>query len=102
MHRGGGSTRSFRSLSCWSTRRGPRRYLNPYLAGVGVGLALLAAFVIMGRGLGASGAFTSLVATGVGAVAPAHAAENALFGHYLGTGGPLRDWLVIEIIGVFG
>ncbi len=31
--------------------------MNPYLAGIGLGLVLLAAFVVMGRGLGASGAF---------------------------------------------
>lgn len=77
-----------------------RPYLNPYLAGVGIGLALLAAFVIMGRGLGASGAFTSLVAAGVGTVAPGHASANGLWGHYLAGPAPLKDWLVIEIIGV--
>lgn len=74
--------------------------MNPYLAGVGVGLVLLAAFVVMGRGLGASGALTSLVAAGVDGVAPDHARSNGLFGHYLATGAPLRDWLVIEILGV--
>lgn len=76
------------------------RYTNPYLAGVGLGLILLAAFVLMGRGLGASGAFTSMVAAGVGAVAPDHAAGNGLFGYYLEGGSLLRDWLVIEIVGV--
>jgi hypothetical protein len=43
------------------------------LAGFGLGLVLLATFVVMGRGLGASGAFTTAVATAVNAVAPAHA-----------------------------
>ena len=33
--------------------RAPRPYANPYVAGVGLGLVLVAAFVIMGRGLGA-------------------------------------------------
>ncbi|NIP83383.1 MAG: YeeE/YedE family protein, partial [Gemmatimonadetes bacterium] len=73
---------------------------DPYLAGVGLGLVLLAAFVVMGRGLGASGAFTSAVTAGVAAVAPEHAASNRLFGHYLAGGAPLRDWLVFEIVGV--
>lgn len=77
-----------------------RPYMNPYLAGVGIGLVLLAAYVLMGRGLGASGAFTSLIAAGVGAVAPGHAAGNGMWGHYLAAGSPLRDWLVFEIIGV--
>ena len=34
----------------------PQPYSNPYLVGIGLGLVLLAEFVIMGRGLGASGA----------------------------------------------
>ena len=40
----------------------PKPYWNPYIAGIGLGLVLLAAFVIMGRGLGASGAFSSAAA----------------------------------------
>jgi uncharacterized protein len=34
------------------------KYANPYLAGVGVGLALLATFVLTGHGLGAVGAYS--------------------------------------------
>lgn len=81
----------------------PKPYLNPYLAGFGLGLVLLATFVVMGRGLGASGAFTSVVATAVHAVAPAHAANNVFYAEYLGDGtkSPLKDWLVFEVLGVF-
>jgi len=77
-------------------------YSNPYLAGVGLGLVLLAAYVIMGRGLGASGAMTTLVAVGVDKVAPEHAKNNAFFSEYLGDGttNPFKDWLVFEVIGV--
>ena len=77
-------------------------YMNPYLAGVGLGLVLLAAFVVMGRGLGASGAFSSLVAWLVGLVAPAHAEANGFYAEYLesGVGHPLKDWLVFEVLGV--
>jgi uncharacterized membrane protein YedE/YeeE len=82
--------------------RAPKPYMNPYLAGVGIGLALLAAFVIMGRGLGASGAFSSMVAAGAATVAPEHAASSLPYAGYLGDGttSPLKDWLVIEILGV--
>ncbi|HVU35061.1 MAG TPA: YeeE/YedE thiosulfate transporter family protein [Opitutaceae bacterium] len=77
--------------------------MNPYAAGLGLGLVLLAAFVVMGRGLGASGAFTTAVATAVHAVAPHHAEGNAFYQEYLGDGttSPLKDWLVFEVLGVF-
>lgn len=77
-------------------------YMNPYMAGVGIGVVLLLAFLIMGRGLGASGAFSTVVATGVNAVAPEHAAQRPPYAGYLGDGAtsPLKDWLVFEIIGV--
>jgi len=78
-------------------------YWNPYLAGLGLGFVLLASFVVMGRGLGASGAFSSLVATGVNAVSPSHAGSNEYYSEYLGDGtqSPLKDWLVFEVLGVF-
>lgn len=76
-------------------------YANPYLAGVALGLVLLAAFVVVGRGLGASGAFTAAVAAGVDAVAPAHARANGFYSEYLGgEGSPLKAWLVFEVLGV--
>ncbi|MGB2868700.1 MAG: YeeE/YedE thiosulfate transporter family protein [Bacteroidota bacterium] len=76
-------------------------YMNPYHAGIGLGLVLLAAFVIMGRGLGASGAFTSVVAVGVQAVAPVHAQSSTFYKEYLPANTPpLKDWLVFEIAGV--
>ena len=79
-----------------------KAYSNPYIAGVGLGLVLLAAFLIMGRGLGASGAFTSVISTGLNTVVPEHAQSNAFFSEYIGDGSvsPLKDWLVFEVIGV--
>jgi uncharacterized membrane protein YedE/YeeE len=58
---------------------GARRYADPYVAGVGLGLVLLLAFLLVGRGLGASGAFATVV----------RGDEN-----------PARDWLVVEMAGV--
>jgi uncharacterized membrane protein YedE/YeeE len=77
-------------------------YSNPYLTGLGLGLVLLAAFVIMGRGLGASGAASTIVSVGVNAVAPEHANQNEFYKEYLGDGttNPLKDWLVFEVLGV--
>jgi hypothetical protein len=78
-------------------------YLNPYLAGFGLGLVLLASFIIMGRGLGASGAVTSTAAAAVHTVAPRYACANSFFADYLGDGtvSPFKDWLVFQVIGVF-
>ena len=83
--------------------RVPQPYWSPYLAGLGLGLVLLASYVVMGRGLGASGAFSSLAAVTVNAVAPAHAQGNSFYAEYLGDGtkSPLMDWLVFEVLGVF-
>ncbi len=81
--------------------RGPAPYWNPYVAGLGLGLVLLSAFVVMGRGLGASGAFNALVAAGLNAVAPGHAhTREWLASYFAGGGSPLKEWLVFEVLGV--
>lgn len=83
-----------------SRQRVPRAYADPYLAGAGLGLVLLACFVVVGRGLGASGAFASTAAGVVAAVAPEHAAASPLFSHYLEGQGPWLEWLTFELAGV--
>jgi hypothetical protein len=82
---------------------GPQPYMNPYLAGIGLGLVLLSAFVLVGRGLGASGAFNSVLAWAVNAAAPEHARHNEFIAGYLGDGSesPLKVWLVFEVLGAF-
>ncbi len=77
-------------------------YSNPYLVGIGLGLVLLAAFVIMGRGLGASGAISTAVAVTVNIIAPEHAAGNDFYSEYIGDGStnPLMDWLIFQTLGV--
>jgi uncharacterized protein len=78
--------------------RAAKAYSNPYLAGVGIGLVMLAAFVLVGRGLGASGALSTAVANGVRAVDPTHGAGNTF---YDTSAQPLlQDWLVLEVIGI--
>ncbi len=77
------------------------KYMNPYLAGVLLGLVLLSAFYFSGRGLGASGAVKSVVVTTVDAVAPEHAGGSGFYSKYLKDGkNPLNSWLVYEILGV--
>ena len=86
--------------------RSAQPYWNPYVArvvaGVGLGLVLLASFVVMGRGLGASGAVASTITAGLDVVAPQHVAANPAYAEYLKEGTtPLKDWLVFEVLGVF-
>ena len=80
-----------------------RAYMNPYLAGIGLGLVLLASFVVMGRGLGASGAFSATVAWALNGFAPGYVAQNEYLSPYIGDGTthPLKAWLVFEVMGVF-
>ncbi|MBI1809147.1 MAG: YeeE/YedE family protein [Gemmatimonadetes bacterium] len=81
--------------------RPQRPYSNPYLAGVSLGLVLLAAYVVMGRGLGASGAFASSAAGLTAAISPPRADSSAYLAGYLqADGGPWRNWLLWEIAGV--
>lgn len=80
-----------------------KKYMNPYVAGFGLGLVLLSAYVLMGRGLGASGAFASFVSWVMSCVAPDHIAGNGFFEKYLDperASHPLKDWIVFEVIGV--
>jgi uncharacterized membrane protein YedE/YeeE len=82
--------------------RGPAAYSNPYLAGIGLGLVLLASFVLMGRGLGASGGVSAVVAGALNAVAPEHTASREwLAGYVAGGANPFKEWLVFEGLGVF-
>src|SRR2546422_2001713 len=53
-----------------------RPYWSPYLAGVALGLTLLATYLLMGFGLGASGAFAQVAARLEGAVAPGRSEEH--------------------------
>jgi hypothetical protein len=75
--------------------------MNPYVAGVGLGLVLLTTFVLMGRGLGATGAFGSTVAWLASLAAPAWAHSNEFLARYLPEEAhPLEAWLVFEVAGV--
>jgi len=74
------------------------KYWSPYLAGVGLGLTLLLAFVLVGRGLGASGAMMRLDVWFMKLFASDHVAGNPYFSTYAKN--TLSNWLIFEIIGV--
>ena len=78
-----------------------KKYINPYLGGVLLGLVLIAAFWVSGRGLGASGAAKSVIVSGVKTFTPDHAENTTYYKDYLETNpNPLKSWLVFQMMGV--
>jgi uncharacterized protein len=79
-----------------------RNYINPYLGGVLLGIVLLAANFVSGRGLGASGAIKSAVVTTMNTVAPAASAKSGFVKEFSQShqGNPMKTWLVFEMMGV--
>lgn len=55
-----------------------RNYMNPYFAGILLGLVLLSAMYFSGRGLGASGGLKYAVVAAVGAIDKTHAANRLI------------------------
>lgn len=94
------------------TKDAPQPYWNSYFAGVVLGLVLLTAFVVTGRGLGASGAVTRLAAHTVqkteamvkgGTVAErdTFARQNAYTAQYVNDeSDSLDDFLLYMFVGV--
>jgi hypothetical protein len=77
------------------------KYMNPYLAGILLGLVLLAAMFLSGRGLGASGGIKYTVVAMVGAIDKQHAMDSPFYSKYFEKGEhPLKNWLTFEIFGM--
>lgn len=77
------------------------KYMNPYAAGIFLGVVLFISFVLFGHGLGASGGVAKLASATVDTVSPGHTDRNAyLVGLLRGSSNPLDAWLVFEIIGI--
>lgn len=71
------------------------------IAGIALGLVLLASFVLAGRGLGASGAFAAAAGPLADALAPgAIESSSALADRMPVMFEPWNDWIVLELIGV--
>jgi len=79
----------------------PIRFWSPYIAGISIGLVLVAMFYVAGRGLGASGAFSLMAGAGLHDLSPGYAGSLKYFSRYLDNPSPLLDWNVFMIIGVF-
>lgn len=78
-----------------------KSYWSPYVAGIILGLTLLATFSIMGRGLGASGAFSLMTGVGIRALSPGYAGNLTYFSQYYESPSPLMNWNLFLLIGVF-
>ncbi len=78
------------------------RYLNPYVGGVLLGLVLLSANFIAGRGLGASGAIKSTIVATMTTVAPDASEKSGFVKEFRQSheGNPMKTWLVFEMLGV--
>ncbi len=88
-----------------SIRKPPARsaepYWNPYAVGALLGVMLLASYLVAGRGLGATGAFSSVAAWIASTFSPIHAMVSPVHARYLADGSPLTAWLVFLILGAF-
>jgi uncharacterized membrane protein YedE/YeeE len=77
----------------------PKPHWNPYVAGVGLGLVLTATYLVIGRGLGASGPALRAAAVAVGAVAHHNAASTPAFTKIVAEAHPFLNYYVFLAVG---
>ena len=84
---------------------GGTRVVKPFwpsvAAGIALGLVLLLTFLMTGHGLGASGAFTDVVAGAGLTLAPEATQANRYLGPKVADGNPIGSWMTWEVLGVF-
>jgi uncharacterized membrane protein YedE/YeeE len=79
-----------------------QRFWNPYAAGVLLGLVLLTSFLVMGQGLGASGAVYRYGIAMLHALVPAHVEGNSYMAAVVADGAsPFDSYFVFLAVGVF-
>ncbi|MBF0286796.1 MAG: YeeE/YedE family protein [SAR324 cluster bacterium] len=77
-------------------------YWPNILAGIGLGLVLLLAYYVAGRGLGGSGALARASAGLAHLLAPEHTEGLTYYSRYFENGKvDFNDWLVFQLFGVF-
>jgi uncharacterized membrane protein YedE/YeeE len=81
--------------------RNPDKYWNPYLAGLGLGLVLLAGYLLVARGLGASGPALRYDTAILDAVAPRVVESTPTLAHLKVDGNPLDNYFVYLMVGTF-
>jgi hypothetical protein len=82
--------------------RAPRPYADATRGGVALGLLLLVSFALVGRGIGASGAFAAAAGDAIGVLAPETLAGDPSLANRLPSGvALLSDWIVLQVLGVF-
>lgn len=78
-----------------------KTYLNPYAAGIWLGMVLLMTFYITGRGLGASGSIKTAVAGTVNTISPKHAQKSHYLSQFITADeNPMNNWLTFEVLGI--
>lgn len=94
-------TRRKISLAAVFTQREAKDYINPYLAGILLGLVLFGAFFLTGNGLGASGGLNRILVFFEDLVAPGHVDRTPyLIEMAGGSTNPLDNSIVLVTIGV--
>ena len=74
---------------------------HPYTAGVAIGLSIVLAYYVSGRGVGASGGITRMVASLQHWLLPDLTEQSAYLAHYFAGGAdPLHSWLVYMLLGL--
>lgn len=82
-------------------RSGVSSYVNPYLAGVLLGVLLFAVNFVTGHGLGASGGMSHIVAVTTDAAAPRYVDHNGRFATLARPASAVLDhWLVWSLLGM--
>jgi len=83
-----------------ASRGEAKQYVNPYYAGILLGLVLFAAFFITGGGLGASGGMNNIIVAIEKVIAPRHVNNTS---YLVGIGGgeknPFDSWTVWMLAG---